>query len=96
MVRLSQLINIVLSLTVLVLVPSALGGVNMPVKVKRICPAGIADVYNMEVAQHHNFCIANGLVVHNCTDSLRYLTMSLGLFSGVLEAVTTGVGREDK
>lgn len=30
------------------------------------------------------------------SDSLRYLTMSLGLFSGVLEAVTTGVGREDK
>lgn len=32
----------------------------------------------------------------HAVDSLRYLTMSLGLFSGMLEAVTTGVGREEK
>lgn len=68
----------------------------MLVKIKRIEKAPNADVYNMEVATHHNFCIADGLIVHNCTDSLRYLTMSLGLFSGMLEAVTTGVGRAGK
>ncbi len=66
------------------------------IKVASVRKAPKADVYNMEVAQHHNFCVADGLVVHNCVDSLRYLLMSLGLFSGMLEAVTTGVGRAGK
>jgi len=33
--------------------------------------AGQADVYNMEVKDHHNFSICGGLIVHNC-DALRY------------------------
>lgn len=34
-------------------------------KVLTVEPWGLADVYNLDVAQHHNF-VANGLVVHNC------------------------------
>lgn len=33
---------------------------------------GSEDVYNMEVDDTHCFA-ANGLIVHNCEDSLRYL-----------------------
>lgn len=32
---------------------------------------GHEDVYNLEVDTHHNF-VANGIVVHNCMDALRY------------------------
>lgn len=30
------------------------------------------DVYNMEVDTTHNLVIDNGIVAHNCIDSLRY------------------------
>ena len=40
--------------------------------VKSIKKIGKADVYNMEVEKYHNF-IANGIVVHNCIDSRRYI-----------------------
>jgi hypothetical protein len=39
-------------------------------------PAGIADVYNLEVEQTHCFAVAGGLIVHNCGDAARYLVMS--------------------
>ena len=40
--------------------------------VKSIKKVGKADVYNMEVEKYHNF-IANGIVVHNSIDALRYI-----------------------
>lgn len=40
-------------------------------KVKSIEPAGKADVYCLVVPATHNF-IANGMVVHNSIDALRY------------------------
>ena len=33
---------------------------------------GFADVYNMEVADNHNFAVNGGLIVHNCMDAMRY------------------------
>lgn len=43
------------------------------VKVVSIEYAGKQDVYNMEVARHHNFSVNGGLIVHNCQDAARYL-----------------------
>jgi hypothetical protein len=40
-------------------------------KVLRILPAEPADVYNLEVPGYLNFP-ANGIMVHNCHDALRY------------------------
>ena len=40
--------------------------------VKSIKKVGKADVYNMEVEIYHNF-IANGIVVHNSIDAMRYI-----------------------
>ncbi len=34
--------------------------------VKAVREAGIADVYNMEVKNHHNFSVEGGLIFHNC------------------------------
>lgn len=42
------------------------------VKVKSIKYIGKQDVYNMEVAAHHNFSVNGGLIVHNCIDQARY------------------------
>ena len=42
------------------------------VKIKAIKKLGKADVYNMEVAKHHNFSVNGGYIVHNCMDALRY------------------------
>lgn len=36
------------------------------------------DVYNLEVADNHNF-IANGIVVHNCMDATRYFVKTTNL-----------------
>lgn len=33
---------------------------------------GKADVYNMEVLNHHNFTVDGGFLVHNCMDADRY------------------------
>lgn len=30
------------------------------------------DVFNMEVAEHHNFAVNGGYIVHNCMDAMRY------------------------
>lgn len=44
--------------------------------IKKIEPAGRADVYNMEVDGTHNFAVENGIIVHNCYDETRYFLMS--------------------
>lgn len=44
-------------------------------KVKRIVPAGVADVYNMEVDDTHDFAVNGGAIVHNCYDMARYVAM---------------------
>jgi PBSX family phage terminase large subunit len=33
---------------------------------------GAEPVYNMEVADNHNFAVNGGLIVHNCMDAMRY------------------------
>lgn len=40
---------------------------------------GYADVYNMEVADNHNFAVNDGLIVHNCMDSTRYFVKTMRL-----------------
>lgn len=45
-------------------------------RVKRITPAGRADVYNMEVEGTHDFVVQGGVVVHNCADESRYFCMA--------------------
>lgn len=42
-------------------------------RVKRVTFAGVADVYNMEVADVHDFAVASGVIVHNCYDDVRYM-----------------------
>ena len=42
------------------------------IPVKRVRYVGKEDVYNMEVKEHHNFVVNDGLIVHNCVDALRY------------------------
>lgn len=37
---------------------------------------GKADVYNMEVADNHNFAVNGGLIVHNC-DAMRYFVKTM-------------------
>lgn len=44
-------------------------------KVVAIEEAGTADVYNMEVAETHDFAVNNGVIVHNCYDEQRYIFM---------------------
>lgn len=45
-------------------------------RVKKIEPAGYADVYNMEVEDTHDFAVGPGVVAHNCYDEWRYVCMS--------------------
>ena len=33
---------------------------------------GTEPVYNLEVADNHNFAVNGGLIVHNCMDAMRY------------------------
>lgn len=40
---------------------------------------GKQDVYNLEVDDHHNFSVNDGLIVHNCCDALRYSYETLRL-----------------
>ena len=47
------------------------------VKVKSIKKIGKADVYNMEVKNHHNFSVCGGFIVHNCMDALRYFVYTV-------------------
>jgi hypothetical protein len=44
-------------------------------KVKSVHEDGYEDVFNMEVDKYHNFAVNNGYIVHNCMDTLRYITM---------------------
>lgn len=37
------------------------------------------DVFNMEVADNHNFSVNGGLIVHNCMDALRYFCKTMGV-----------------
>lgn len=47
------------------------------VKIKSIKPIGKADVYNMEVKNHHNFSVCGGFIVHNCMDAVRYFAYTI-------------------
>ena len=47
------------------------------VKIKSIRKIGKADVYNMEVKNHHNFSVCGGFIVHNCMDALRYFVYTI-------------------
>ena len=42
------------------------------VKVSKVEYIGVADVYNMDVAEHENFSVNGGLIVHNSIDTARY------------------------
>ena len=44
-------------------------------KITKIEPAGLADVYNMEVEDTHDFAVGAGVIVHNCYDEWRYICM---------------------
>lgn len=46
------------------------------VRVKSVRRAGTADVYNMEVADTHDFVIQGGVISHNCADEARYMCMA--------------------
>lgn len=50
------------------------------VEVKSIEFIGLEDVYNMEVADNHNFAVNGGIVVHNCMDATRYFVQTMGLY----------------
>lgn len=41
---------------------------------------GKADVYNMEVKNHHNFSVCGGFIIHNCCDATRYAVMEAWTF----------------
>ena len=46
-------------------------------KVKSVKKTGnVEPVYNLEVEDTHNFILSNGVVAHNCYDSLGYLLIS--------------------
>ena len=47
------------------------------VGIKNIEKIGKADVYNMEVKNHHNFSVCGGFIVHNCMDALRYFVYTI-------------------
>lgn len=47
------------------------------VSIAEIKYIGKADVYNMEVRNHHNYSVCGGFIIHNCADALRYLTMGM-------------------
>lgn len=47
----------------------------MGVRVKAVRRAGSAPVYNMEVADVHDFVIQGGVVAHNCFDEMKYHLM---------------------
>lgn len=45
-------------------------------RVVSIRPAGVEDVYNMEVAETHDFAVGSGIIAHNCYDECRYVCMA--------------------
>ena len=55
---------------------------NVPqnfVGIEEITFDGYEDVYNMEVANNHNFAVNGGLIVHNCMDSARYFVQTMNI-----------------
>lgn len=56
-------------------------------KVKSIEAAGFADVYNMEVEDTHDFAVENGVIVHNCFDTMRYVCAANPISSVAPEVV---------
>lgn len=61
------------------------------IKIKKIRPIGFKPVYNMEVQDHHNFLICDGLVVHNCIDAARYGLESVMPARFKVKAVRSGL-----
>ena len=47
----------------------------MSARVKAVRRVGSAPVYNMEVADVHDFVIQGGVVAHNCFDEMKYHLM---------------------
>ena len=47
------------------------------VGVKSIKSCGKQPVYNMEVDKYHNFSVNDGIIVHNCMDSMRYYAFTV-------------------
>ena len=47
------------------------------VKIKSVKSIGKADVYNMEVKNHHNFSVCGGFIIHNCMDAVRYFAYTI-------------------
>ena len=45
-------------------------------RIRRITPAGRADVYNLEVERVHDFAVESGVIIHNCADETRYFAMT--------------------
>lgn len=45
-------------------------------RIKKIEPAGYADVYNLEVEETHDFAVGPGVITHNCYDEWRYMCMA--------------------
>lgn len=50
------------------------------VGISSVRKVGIEPVYNMEVEDTHCFA-ANGLIIHNCEDALRYGCMTKAKYS---------------
>lgn len=48
--------------------------------IKSIRKVDSQPVYNMEVDDNHNFAVADGLIVHNCMDAMRYYVSTEKLF----------------
>lgn len=44
--------------------------------VLRVEEAGSGDVYCLAVDDLHSFALANGVIVHNCYEEVRYFCMS--------------------
>ena len=47
--------------------------------VKGMSECGAEPVYNLEVADNHNFAVNGGLIVHNCMDSARYFVQTMNI-----------------
>lgn len=53
-----------------------LAPVNVLRKALYVKEAGVSDVYCMEVLENNALAVENGLVVHNCMDTMRYVCMT--------------------
>jgi len=42
---------------------------------------GYENVYNMEVADNHNFAVNGGIIAHNCMDATRYFVETMGIYN---------------